>query len=128
MFIFSQERDKIREEEERKYEKAQRDLEAKLNLKEMQLQEMINKQNTLEEKLNTVYKEVPEIKDENAHLIRERDLLQRQVTIWNQIRSYQNEKLSPNFFFIFLKFDPEYTEKLTDKRHYSKICKTIWMK
>ena len=92
MFIFSQERDKIREEEERKYEKAQRDLEAKLNLKEMQLQEMINKQNTLEEKLNTVYKEVPEIKDENAHLIRERDLLQRQVTIWNQIRSYQNEK------------------------------------
>ena len=106
MFIFSQERDKIREEEERKYEKAQRDLEAKLNLKEMQLQEMINKQNTLEEKLNTVYKEVPEIKDENAHLIRERDLLQRQVTIWNQIRSYQNEKNMPwnNFLPIFSSF------------------------
>ena len=71
------ERDKIREEEERKYEKAQRDLEAKLNLKEMQLQEMINKQNALEDKLKTVYKEVPEIKDENAHLMKERDTLQR---------------------------------------------------
>ena len=73
------ERDKIREEEERKYEKAQRDLEAKLNLKEMQLQEMINKQNALEDRLKTVYKEVPEIKDENAHLAKERDLLQRQI-------------------------------------------------
>ena len=74
---FLQERDKIREEEERKYEKAQRDLEAKLNLKEMQLQEMINKQNALEDKLKTVQQEVPEIKDENAHLAKERDLLQR---------------------------------------------------
>ena len=50
---------------------------AKLNLKEMQLQEMINKQNALEDKLKTVYKEVPEIKDENAHLMKERDTLQR---------------------------------------------------
>ena len=43
----------------------------------MQLQEMFGKQNVLEEKLNVVYKEVPEIKDENAHLMKERDLLQR---------------------------------------------------
>ena len=43
----------------------------------MQLQEMFGKQNVLEEKLNDVYKEVPEIKDENAHLMKERDLLQR---------------------------------------------------
>ena len=43
----------------------------------MQLQEMIAKQNALEEKLNDVYKEVPEIKGENAHLIKERDTLQR---------------------------------------------------
>ena len=77
LLLFLQERDKIREEEERKYEKAQRDLEAKLNLKEMQLQEMINKQNALEDKLKTVQQEVPEIKDENAHLAKERDLLQR---------------------------------------------------
>ena len=72
-----QERDKIREEEEKKHEKAQRELEEKLNLKELQLQEMIAKQGVLEHKLNDVYKEVPEIKDENAHLVREKNLLQR---------------------------------------------------
>ena len=72
-----QEREKIREEEERKLERAKQELEAKLNLKEMQLQEMIAKQNALEDKLNDVYKEVPEIKGENAHLIKERDTLQR---------------------------------------------------
>ena len=76
-FLLSQEREKIREEEERKLEKAKQELETKLNLKEMQLQEMIAKQNALEEKLNDVYKEVPEIKGENAHLIKERDTLQR---------------------------------------------------
>ena len=75
--MLSQERERIREEEERKLEKAKQELETKLNLKEMQLQEMISKQNALEEKLNDVYKEVPEIKGENAHLIKERDTLQR---------------------------------------------------
>ena len=72
--MLSQEREKIREEEERKLEKAKQELETKLNLKEMQLQEMIAKQNALEEKLNDVYKEVPEIKGENTHLVKERDI------------------------------------------------------
>ena len=75
--MLSQERERIRAEEERKLEKAKQELETKLNLKEMQLQEMIAKQNALEEKLNDVYKEVPEIKGENAHLIKERNTLQR---------------------------------------------------
>ena len=43
----------------------------------MQIQEMIAKQNSLEDKLNDVYKEVPEIKDENAHLVKEKTILER---------------------------------------------------
>ena len=46
-------------------------------MKEMQLQEMIGKQTALEGKLNYICKEVPEIRDENVHLTKERDLLQR---------------------------------------------------
>ena len=94
--LLSQEREKIREEEERKLEKAKQELETKLNLKEMQLQEMIAKQNALEEKLNDVYKEVPEIKGENAHLIKERDTLQRYHFSSAQT---ENEKIS---MFIYM--------------------------
>ena len=76
-FLNNQEREKIREEEERKQQKARRELEAQLNMKEMQLQEMFGKQTALEGKLDIVCKEVPEIRDENLHLTKERDFLQR---------------------------------------------------
>jgi hypothetical protein len=73
------ERKTIRAEEELKEQKTRRELQAVLEIKDSQLQNLLEKQKTLQDQLETVKEQVPEIREENIHLGNEKFKLEQEV-------------------------------------------------
>ena len=66
------ERRAIRAEEEVKAQRTRKELQSRLEMKDAQLNNLLDKQKLLQTQLNAVKGQVPEIKEENAHLINEK--------------------------------------------------------
>ena len=74
------ERKAIRAEEELKEQRTRKELQAVLEMKDAQLNNLLEKQKLLQQQLEQVRGQVPEIKEENIHLVKEKINLEHQVT------------------------------------------------
>ena len=73
------ERKSIRAEEELKEKKTRKEMEAVLEMKDAQLSNLLEKQKLLQHQLEEVKGQVPEIKEENIHLVNEKINLEKEV-------------------------------------------------
>ena len=70
---------RIRTEDEKREQKLREEMESTLELKDRQISEVMSRMRDLQENLDEARKAVPDMKDENAHLSKERDRLQSEV-------------------------------------------------
>ena len=86
------ERKAIRAEEELKEQRTRKELQAVLEMKDAQLNNLLEKQKLLQQQLQQVRGQVPEIKEENNHLVKEKISLEHQVERQHlQIREMQDQ-------------------------------------
>ncbi len=73
------ERQKIKEEAARQEQKTRKDLEAVLEIKDVQLNNLLERSKSLHEQLESVKSEVPEIREENMQLSKEKTKLEKEL-------------------------------------------------
>ena len=94
------ERKAIRAEEELKEQRTRKELQAVLEMKDAQLNNLLEKQKVLQQQLEQVRGQVPEIKEENIHLVKEKISLEHQVADMCQTLSFWWKVSYPRLLII----------------------------